>query len=55
MAFLSKKLNRPYKIIALDTFTGMPEADPSIDYHSQGDFSDVDLSEIKNYCRPIRS
>jgi predicted O-methyltransferase YrrM len=47
MAFLAKKLKRPYKIIGLDTFAGMPKTDPMKDLHEEGDFSDVDLAEIK--------
>jgi len=53
MAFLSKKLNRHYRLYALDTFTGMPESDASKDLHKKGDFADADLNEIQNYARSL--
>ena len=34
------------KIVAVDTFTGMPYSDTGVDAHSKGDFSDVDLDEL---------
>jgi predicted O-methyltransferase YrrM len=34
------------RIVAIDTFTGMPYSDRAIDAHSAGDFSDVDLDEL---------
>ncbi len=34
------------RIVAVDTFTGMPYSDRAIDAHSAGDFSDVDFDEL---------
>jgi predicted O-methyltransferase YrrM len=39
------------RVYALDTFQGMPEGDPAIDMHGAGQFSDVDLSELRDYAR----
>jgi hypothetical protein len=38
MAALSKRLGKPSKVFALDTFTGMPDSDPLLDMHGAGDF-----------------
>ena len=38
MAALSKRLGKPSKVFALDTFTGMPASDPLLDMHEAGDF-----------------
>ena len=37
------------QVYALDTFQGMPPTDRAIDAHSGGDFSDVDLEEIRAF------
>jgi Macrocin-O-methyltransferase (TylF) len=39
MSALSKRLGKPCKVFALDTFTGMPDSDPLLDMHGAGDFS----------------
>jgi predicted O-methyltransferase YrrM len=38
------------KMLALDTFKGMPYADKKIDAHSEGDFSGVDLGELRRHA-----
>jgi hypothetical protein len=38
MAALSKRLGKPSKVFALDTFAGMPDSDPLLDMHGAGDF-----------------
>ena len=38
------------RFFALDTFEGMPYADRAIDAHSKGDFSGVDLDEIRSFA-----
>jgi hypothetical protein len=38
-------------VYALDTYTGIPDADPSIDAHSAGDFHDVDLPELRAFAQ----
>ncbi len=50
MAYVAKALNLDITIYCLDTFTGMPKTDPSIDLHTEGDFNDVDFDELKNYA-----
>jgi hypothetical protein len=42
-------LNRTH--YAFDTFTGIPNADNSIDEHKNGDFSDISLDTIQNYLK----
>ncbi len=37
------------KFYLFDTFTGMPPTDPERDFHQQGDFSDINFSEVKHY------
>ncbi len=39
------------RVYALDTYCGIPDADPSIDAHSAGDFHDVDLQELRQFAR----
>ncbi len=51
MAYVVNKLYPGVKVYALDTFTGMPETDPAIDAHREGDFNDVDLVELNAYAR----
>jgi hypothetical protein len=38
-------------VYALDTYSGIPDADPSIDAHSAGDFHDVDLAELRQFAQ----
>jgi predicted O-methyltransferase YrrM len=38
------------KMLALDTFEGMPYADKQIDAHSAGDFAGVDLQELREFA-----
>lgn len=47
MAVIARELFPKATIYALDTFAGMPKTDKTIDAHSQGDFGDVDLHEIR--------
>lgn len=46
MACLAKRLRPGCKVFALDTFTGMPESDPKLDFHRSGDFADTTLDEL---------
>jgi hypothetical protein len=39
------------RVYALDTYTGIPDADPTIDAHSAGDFHDVDLDALRRFAR----
>lgn len=47
MAYVVQKLYPGMKVFALDTFEGMPQTDKNVDAHTQGDFSDVDLSKLQ--------
>lgn len=47
MATLLKRLNSPYQIFALDTFSGMPDCDPVLDAHRAGNFADTDFEELE--------
>ncbi len=46
-AYLLKKLYPAAKVYGLDTFEGMPQTDPTIDYHTKGNFQDVSIDEIR--------
>ena len=50
MAFLARQLHPGMKVYSLDTFAGMPATDKAIDAHNKGDFSDVDLDELRRYA-----
>lgn len=46
----------PDRIIYLfDTFSGMPESDPSIDYHKKGDFADTSLSAVMTKLKDFKN
>jgi predicted O-methyltransferase YrrM len=47
MALVMREIDATAKVFALDTFTGMPEADKSIDAHNTGDFSDTSLANLQ--------
>lgn len=49
MAYVLNKLSPGTRVLALDTFAGMPETDSQIDAHNRGDFADVDLDQIREY------
>jgi len=53
MAYIAKELYPDMRIYALDTFEGMPKVDQSIDAHKEGDFSDINLDELKAYVKKI--
>ncbi len=41
------------KLYALDTFTGMPESEETVDAHAVGDLGDVDVDELVDYTRSL--
>jgi hypothetical protein len=49
MAYLAKRFLNGTKVFGFDTFQGMPPTDRTVDLHKSGDFSDVDLPELRNY------
>jgi predicted O-methyltransferase YrrM len=49
MAYIARELHPKMKVYSLDTFAGMPVTDKAIDAHSEGDFADVDLDELRRY------
>jgi len=51
MSYLAKKMYPGMKVYGFDTFKGMPMTDKKIDVHNEGDFSDVDLDELREYCK----
>jgi len=53
MAFVAAKLYPGMKVFALDTYEGMPPTDKAVDAHNQGDFSGVDLEELREYAARI--
>jgi hypothetical protein len=54
MAACLKELYPGAIVYALDTYEGMPATDPTIDLHREGDFSDVDLTELEAFARAHR-
>jgi len=50
LAYIVNKLYPGVNVYALDTFAGMPETDSNVDAHKAGDFSDVDLNELRSYA-----
>lgn len=51
MARVAQRLHPAVKVYALDTFSGMPEADSGVDAHVGGDLDDVDLEELLAFAR----
>lgn len=49
LASVCHSLGLNVKIYALDTFEGMPPTDKGVDAHNAGDFSGVDLDELRAY------
>jgi len=49
MAALCKELELPIMVYGLDTFKGIPSADPSIDAHVAGDFAGPNLKDLRQY------
>ncbi|HKE40826.1 MAG TPA: TylF/MycF/NovP-related O-methyltransferase [Casimicrobiaceae bacterium] len=47
MARVLQEVRPEAKVIALDTFAGMPQTDSSVDAHNEGDFANVDVDEIR--------
>jgi len=46
----------PNKMIHLfDTFCGMPQSDPSIDTHKEGDFADTSLERVKEKLKEYQN
>jgi predicted O-methyltransferase YrrM len=50
LASVLKKLHPGRRVWSLDTFSGMPETDATVDAHRRGDFQDVDLDELRRFC-----
>jgi hypothetical protein len=50
MAHVIHQLYPGRKVLALDTFSGMPETESAIDAHGAGDFQDVDLRELRQFA-----
>ncbi len=50
MAYVVDQLYPGRKVFSLDTFSGMPKTESSIDAHSAGDFQDVDLLELREFA-----
>lgn len=49
MATLLKQLGRKSKVLAFDTFAGMPPTDAIRDMHSEGDFNETGYTELLQY------
>lgn len=50
MAYVAAKLHPGMKVYALDSFEGMPPTDKNVDAHNKGDFSGVDLEELRSFA-----
>lgn len=53
MAAVAKEILPGTKVYALDTFEGMPPTDRERDLHNAGDFSDVNLAELRDYVSKL--
>jgi hypothetical protein len=51
MSYLAKKLLPGVRVYGFDTFRGMPATDNAIDAHNAGNFGDVDLNELRKFCK----
>jgi hypothetical protein len=51
MAHVARVLHPGVRILALDTFAGMPETDVEVDAHRPGDFDDADLEGLRARAR----
>lgn len=51
MAYVAGKLYPGIKVYALDSFEGMPAPDKSVDAHTEGDFANVDLEELRRFVK----
>ena len=49
MAHVARRVMPGTRVFALDTFTGMPATDSSVDAHSGGDFGDASLREVQKF------
>ena len=49
LAAACERLGYDVRVFGLDTFEGMPPTDKTIDAHFAGNFSDVDLPELRRY------
>ena len=49
LASVCRSLGLNVKVYGLDTFEGMPPTDKGVDAHNAGDFSGVDLSELRAF------
>lgn len=53
MAWVARVLHPGVRVHALDTFSGMPETDGSVDAHHTGDFQDADLEGLRATARRL--
>ena len=49
LASVCRSLGLPVKVYGLDTFEGMPPTDKGVDAHNAGDFSGVDVDELRAF------
>jgi len=49
MATLLREWGREGKVLALDTYEGMPKTDATLDLHSEGDFRDCDEAGLRKF------
>ena len=50
MAHLAQRIHPGMQVYALDTFAGMPPTDAAVDAHSEGDFKDTSLDELRTFA-----
>jgi predicted O-methyltransferase YrrM len=50
MAYVAARLYPGMKVYALDTYEGMPDTDKAVDAHNKGDFSGVNLEELRAFA-----
>ena len=50
MSYIADRLYPGTKVFALDSYEGMPATNKDVDAHNEGDFSGVDLEELRAYA-----
>jgi O-methyltransferase len=54
-AYLMSKACPEKQLHIFDTFSGMHNADANVDFHTNGEFSDVVLEEVQSFLKPCKN
>jgi predicted O-methyltransferase YrrM len=53
MSYVADRLYPGTRVFALDSYEGMPPTNKDVDAHNEGDFSGVDLEELRGYAAKL--